>query len=190
MESLWLSGRASERRIRRSEVGFLMGTQNFFIFFHLGPMLVTRRKTSFFISLPSSKLTISLISIYKHNAIDIADPSSMLDACHTNFVIDLAHRGVSVAWCRASEGRIGRSEVRFPMGTQNFFFYFFICPSLVSRWKTSSFISLPSSKLIVSLISIFKHYAIDIADPSSMLDACHMNFVIDLTHHGVSVAQW
>ena len=29
MESLWLSGRASERGIRRSEVRFLMGTQNF-----------------------------------------------------------------------------------------------------------------------------------------------------------------
>ena len=48
-------------------------------------------------SLPSSKLTISLISIYKHNAIDIADPNSMQDACHINFVIDLAHLGVSVA---------------------------------------------------------------------------------------------
>ena len=35
--------------------------------------------------------------IYKHDAIDIADPSSMQDACHTNFVIDLAHRRVSVA---------------------------------------------------------------------------------------------
>ena len=35
-----------------------------------------------------------------------------------------------------------------------------------------------------------KHYAIDIADPSSMQDACHMNFVIDLAHRGVSVAQW
>ena len=125
MESLWLSGRASERRIRRSEVGFLMGTQNFFIFFPLGPMLVTRQKTSFFVSLPSSKLTISPISIYKHNAIDIADPSSILDACHTNFVIDLAHCGVSVAQCRASEGRIGRSEVQFPMWTQNFFLFFF-----------------------------------------------------------------
>ena len=29
--------------------------------------------------------------------IDIADPSSMQDAFHMNFVIDLAHRGVSVA---------------------------------------------------------------------------------------------
>ena len=36
---------------------------------------------------------------------------------------------------------------------------------------------------------IYKHYAIDIVDPSSMQDACHMNFVIDLAHHGVSVAQ-
>ena len=144
MESLWLSGRASERRIRRSEVGFPMGTQNFFIFFSLGPMLVTRRKTSFFISLPSSKLTISLISIYKHNAIDIADPSSMLDACHTNFVIDLAHHGVSVAWCRALEHRIRRSEVGFLVRTQNFFIFFFICPTLVSRRKTSFFFSLPS----------------------------------------------
>ena len=29
-----------------------------------------------------------------------------------------------------------------------------------------------------------------IADPSSMQDACHMNFVIDLAHRRVSVAQW
>ena len=36
---------------------------------------------------------------------------------------------------------------------------------------------------------IYKHYAIDIVDPSSMQDACHMKFVIDLAHHGVSVAQ-
>ena len=30
MESLWLSGRASEHGIQRSEVQFLIGTQNFF----------------------------------------------------------------------------------------------------------------------------------------------------------------
>ena len=30
----------------------------------------------------------------------------------------------------------------------------------------------------------------DIADPSSMQDACLMNFVIDLSHRRVSVAQW
>ena len=51
-------------------------------------------------------------------------------------------------------------------------------------------ISLPSSKLTIFLISIYKHYAIDIADPSSMQDAFHMNFVKDLAHRGVSVAQW
>ena len=32
------------------------------------------------------------------------------------------------------------------------------------------------NKLTISIISINKHYAIDIADPSSMQDACHMNF--------------
>ena len=37
----------------------------------------------------AQKLTISLISIYKYSAIDIADPSSMQDACHMNFVISL-----------------------------------------------------------------------------------------------------
>ena len=36
-------------------------------------------------------------TISKHDAIDIADPSSMQEMCHMNFVIDLAHRGVSVA---------------------------------------------------------------------------------------------
>ena len=59
------------------------------------------------------------------------------------------------------------------------------------KTKTKSFsISLPCSKLTISLISIYKQYAVDIADPSSMQDACHMNFVIDLTHRGLSVAQW
>ena len=38
--------------------------------------------------------------------------------------------------------------------------------------------------------SIYKHDAIDIADHSSMQDACQMNFVIDLAHRRVSVAQW
>ena len=38
--------------------------------------------------------------------------------------------------------------------------------------------------------SIYKHDAIDIAYPSSMQDASHMNFVIDLAHRGVSVAEW
>ena len=69
---------------------------------------MTRRQTYFSISLPSSKLTISLISFYEHDAIDIADPSSMQDACHMNFVIDLAYREVSGSvvehWNAESEG--------------------------------------------------------------------------------------
>ena len=32
--------------------------------------------------------------------------------------------------------------------------------------------------------------SINIADPSSTQDACHMNFVIHLAHRRVSVAQW
>ena len=39
-------------------------------------------------------------------------------------------------------------------------------------------------------LGLYKHDAIDIADPSSMQDACHMNFVIHLAHRGVSMAQW
>ena len=50
--------RASERGIRRSEVRFLMGTQNFF----LCPTLVTRRKkTSFTLPQDSFVLTTELI---------------------------------------------------------------------------------------------------------------------------------
>ena len=86
----------------------------------------------------------------------------------------------------ASERGIQRSEVRFLMGTQNFLFV----PRCDKTKKTPFSISLPSSKLIISLISTYKHYAIDIADPSSMQDACHMNCLIDLAHRGVSVAQW
>ena len=56
------------------------------------------KKSSFPFSLPSSKL-ISLISIYKPYATDIADTCSMQDACHMNFVIDFPYRGVSVALC-------------------------------------------------------------------------------------------
>ena len=35
-----------------------------------------------------------------------------------------------------------------------------------------------------------KKPAIDIADPSSKQDICHMNFIIALAHCGVSEAQW
>ena len=68
---------------------------------------------------------------YKHYAIDIADPSSMQDACHMNFVIDLAHRGVPVAqwssigvWSQKVWGSI-------PYGDSEYF----LCPTLVTRRK-------------------------------------------------------
>ena len=54
---MWLSGRASERENRRSEVSFLMGTQNFFFV----PRSWQDEKTPSSIFLPCSKLTIFLI---------------------------------------------------------------------------------------------------------------------------------
>ena len=48
----------------------------------------------------------------------------------------------------------------------------------------------PQLKTDCLFYSIYKLDTIDIADPSSMLEACHMNFLIDLPHHRVSVAQW
>ena len=59
------------------------------------------------------------------------------------------------------------------------------------RTKKASFSNfLPSSKLTIALISINKHYAIDIADPRGMQDVCHIDFVIDLAHRGDSATQW
>ena len=40
-----------------------------------------------------------------------------------------------------------------------------------------------------SLLFYLKHDAFKIADPGSMQDACYINFVIDLTHRRVSLAQ-
>ena len=89
------------------------------------PTLMKWRKTSFSISLPSSNLTISLIHlsyyIYKHDAIDIADPNSMQDGYHE---LRNRPRSLESLWLssRASECGILRSEVRFLMRTQNVFF--------------------------------------------------------------------
>ena len=51
--------------------------------------------------------------------------------------------------------------------------------------QASFSIYLPSSKHTISLILFTGHDTTDIADPSCMRDACHMNFVVDLTHRGV-----
>ena len=56
--------------------------------------------------------------------------------------------------------------------------------------KNSEYQDQQCRKFTISLISIYKHYAFDIADPSGIQDACHMNVVIDLAHRGVYVAQW
>ena len=77
---------------------------------------------------------------------------------------------------------------------------------LISPWRVSEPLSMlfvmvstyflllesvaPDGSPRLILISIHKHYAIGIAYPSSMPDACHLNFVRDLDHCGVSVAQW
>ena len=71
------------------------------------------------------KLTISLISIYKHYAIDIADPSSAQDVCRKHSPWSLY-------------GSVARTSERFLMGTQNFF----LCPALVTRRKKHLSLSL------------------------------------------------
>ena len=72
----------------------------------------------FFTELKSYHLS---YSIYKHDAIDIADPNSMQDGYHE---LRNRPRSLESLWLssRASECRIRRSQVRFLMGTQNFFF--------------------------------------------------------------------
>ena len=67
---------------------------------------------------------------------------------------------------------------------------FFLCSTLVARRKKSFSISLPSSKLTNLSYFVYNYDTIDIADPSSMQDACHMKFEIDFAHRGVPVAQW
>ena len=98
------------------------------------PANMDYQKKYFPSSLPSSKLTISdLISIYKHDAIDIADPNSMQDACHINFVIDLAHLGVSVAQWLGHWGWNWKVWGSIPHGINPK--QFFLCPMLVTRRK-------------------------------------------------------
>ena len=83
--------------------------------FFLCPTLVTR--FLYWAQNLSSLLLLSTNIIY---AIDIADPSSMQDACDMNFVTNSLT--VESLWLsgRASERGIRRSEVRFFMRTQNF----------------------------------------------------------------------
>ena len=138
IESVWLSDRATECGFRRSEVRFLMGTHIFFFDPHLWQ---DKKHLSPFCL---------FYSIYKLDTIDITDPSSMLEACHMNFVIDLAHHSLWLSG-REMEHRIWRSEVQFLMGTQVFFLF----PTLMTRQKTSFSTSLTSSKVTISLTILF-----------------------------------
>ena len=121
----------------------------------LCPTLVTRRKISLSISSPSSKPTIFLFLFTKHDAIDIADPSSMQDSCHNVIIsiMGLVHHRVSFSG-RASERGFQRSEVRFLMRNNG---KFFLCTTLVTRRKPSFSISLPSFKQTTFLILFTRH---------------------------------
>ena len=69
-------------------------------------------------------------SIYKHEAIDFADPRSMQDACHINFVMDLALRRVCGSVVELGALRFVSSWGIFSFSharekTENIFLYFF-----------------------------------------------------------------
>ena len=85
-------------------------------FIHDASTLVTRRKTSFSVSSPCSKPYCLSYSIYKHDAIDIPDPSSTRDACHTwiSWWASLTIESLGLSG-RASERGIRRSKVPFFM---------------------------------------------------------------------------
>ena len=145
MESLWLSGRASERGIRRSEVRFLTGTQNSFFV----PRLWQDEKNIFVYFFTELK-TYHLPNFFSTNI----TPSTLLILAvfrtRVRWTSQLTSLTVASLWLsgRASERGIRWFEVRFLMGTQNVF--------LVPRsWQDqiTIFISLPSSKLTISLIS-------------------------------------
>ena len=118
------------------------------------------------ISLPSSKLAISHIhlSYLQYDAIDIADPSNTQDAYHINFVINLAHCRVcgSVSGHRSAESDC--EGLRFDSSWRPRIF------SLSHARETSFFISLPSSKLVISLILSIKQWVLLSSFPYSVLD--------------------
>ena len=70
-----------------------------------------------------SYILLSLILFTRHDAIDVADPSSLQDACHMNFAIDLAH---CILCSSVVEHRIPHQDSEI-----------FLCPMHVTRRKTS-----------------------------------------------------
>ena len=98
---------------------------------------MTRQKNIFLHFFTKLKTDHLFYSIYKLDTIDIADPSSMLEACHMNFLIDLPHHSlcgsVVEKWSTESEGLRFNSSwaLRFFSfshthdKTKNIFLYFF-----------------------------------------------------------------
>ena len=92
----------------------------------LYPMLIVDEKhLYFFTELKTHHLS---YSIYKHDAMDIADPSSLQDMCHMNFVIDLAHHSVSVVQWQSIRTQNPKVRGLIPHRDSKFF----LCPTLVT----------------------------------------------------------
>ena len=109
--------RAPDRCYARSWFRFLSGTQNFSLS-HVRDKL----NIPTFSFLSELKIYHFSFFIIKHSAFDIADPSSMQDACHNELSkYDLArHESPSSSVVRAPDRCYGSSWVRFPSGIQNF----------------------------------------------------------------------
>ena len=91
---------------------------------------------------------------YKHDAIDVVHPSSMQDACHMNFIIDLAHGRVSVAQWQSIEAQGLRFDFSWRL------MEFCLRPTLETRRKTYFSTSLPNSKLTNSLTLLTKNLVV------------------------------
>ena len=121
-----MRNRTSDLRFPRSDALPLIHNDSTVseVYYHLFLYFFTEHKT-FHLS----------YSIYKHDAIDIADPSSMQDAYHMNFVIDLAN-------CRVSEVDI--------------FFAYFSC--LSSRSFSKLCLSFFLAQICYPLVENFKKF--------------------------------
>ena len=75
-------------------------------------------------------------------------------------------------------------EVRFLVGTQNFFF-------VPRSWQDGNIFLYLVTELKTYHLSytVYKNDVIDIAHPNSMQEACHVNFVIYLPHRKASVVE-
>ena len=131
--------RAPDRCYARSWARFPSGTQNFSLFHAHDKLNIP--SFSFLSELKIYHLSFFIIT---HGAFDIADPSSMKDACRNELSkYDLArHESPSSSVVRAPDWCYGRTWARFPSGTQNF-----------SLCHTRDKLNIPSSSRIKMLIN-------------------------------------